>query len=120
MPQHPLHFQSGELPGIRAAEAAARRRLRGLEKAYPAARAWQVNLEPLPLGPQPASYAVHVSARICGGEVVRAQARDEDPLSAMWLAFNALESALDGELERARGRAAHWLRAVRRWWRALD
>ena len=96
-----------------SAEVAARRRIRALENAHPGAQAWDVRLCAEHLGELAAPvYEVQVAARV-GRSAVQAGARAGDVLSALQLAFNAIELELDMEREGARARAAQWLAAVR-------
>lgn len=96
-----------------SAQAAARRRIRALEMVHSGVEEWDVEVcasEGSALrGPE---YAARVAARI-GNEAVRGQARGKDALSALRLAFNAVEQELDAHREGARTRAAQWLSAVR-------
>lgn len=96
-----------------SAEAAARRRIRALQMVHPGVKEWDVEVcagdGGETKGPE---YAARVAARI-GNEAVRGNARGNDVLSALRLAFNAVEQELDAQREGARTRAAQWLSAVR-------
>jgi ribosome-associated translation inhibitor RaiA len=113
MPNHPVEFEFRGLPFTRAAEAAARRRLRGLESACPLAQAWRVKVEALPDAAQPIHFRADVRASVSGGDLLQTRAQGEDPLAALRLAFNALETALARERDSERHLAGRWLRAVR-------
>lgn len=113
MPNQPVEFEFRGLPMTRAAEAAARRRLRALESACPAAQAWRVRVEALPGADQPEHFCADVRASVFGGDLLETHARGEDPLAALRLAFNALETALTREQASGRRVAARWLRVVR-------
>jgi ribosome-associated translation inhibitor RaiA len=113
MPNQPVEFEFRGLPVTRAAEAAARRRLRALESACPAAQAWRVRVEALPDATEPDHFCADVRASVFGGDLLETHARGEDPLAALRLAFNALETALARERESERRLAARLLRAVR-------
>ncbi|MBK6005340.1 HPF/RaiA family ribosome-associated protein [Ramlibacter ginsenosidimutans] len=113
MPNQPVEFEFRGLPVTRAAEAAARRRLRALESACPAAQAWRVRVEALPGAAQPDHFCADVRASVSGGDQLETHARAEDPLAALRLAFNALETALARERESERHLAGRLLRAVR-------
>lgn len=113
MPKQPVEFEFRGLPVTRAAEAAARRRLRGLESACPEAQAWRVRVEALPDAAQPVHFCADVRASVSGGDLLETHAQGEDPLAALRLAFNALETALAGERDLERRFAGRLLRAVR-------
>lgn len=115
MPSRPLRFEFLGTPQLPAAEAAARRRLRGMEAQHPAATAWTVRIEAAETG-SAAAPRFHATAQavIGGGGSLRGSGRADDVLAALRLAFNALEAELDEEHEQARTRVALWLAAVRR------
>ena len=58
-------------------------------------------------------YAARVRVHVAGGTALEGEARADDELAALRLAFNGLEQELEEENERARTRAAQWLQAVR-------
>lgn len=96
-----------------SAEAAARRRIRALENVHPGAQEWDVRLYAAPRNELSAPlYEAQVAARL-GRAALQGEARGSDLLSALRLAFNAIEVELDMEREGARARAAQWLAAVR-------
>jgi hypothetical protein len=115
MPGHPFHLDFDALPSSPAVEAAARRRIRGIERACPRVLEWDVGIA---MPERPAApdvpYAATVQARIAGGGTLCKTSPGTDALAALRLAFNALEEALDAEQEQVRTRAAAWLAAVKR------
>lgn len=115
MPRHPAQFELLAVPVPPAVEAAARRRMRGLERSDPAIRQWDLRVDGLQGRSAPTGFfAARVEATIAGGERLRGEAGGADPLGALRLAFNALERELEAEHESARHRAAQWLMTVRR------
>ena len=111
--QDPVAVTISGMPPARAAEAAARRRIRALQMAHPAVLAWQVRVDRPPQPAAASAYSVHLEAQVAGGTDVQASAQDADLLAALRLAFNALEVALGADRHRARNRAAQWLHALR-------
>jgi hypothetical protein len=102
------------MPASRAAEAAARRRMRTLEMAYPAVLDWQLEMEvPRASAADGLDYAASVRVHVAGGTALQGEARAGDELAALRLAFNGLEQELEDDNEGARTRAAQWLQAVR-------
>lgn len=110
MPRRPLQFHLANLPNPLAVEAAARRRMRAMENAFPAVLDWDLRVGM----PEEACFTAIAQARVVGGATLRAQAQAADALGAVRLAFNGLDAELEAEREEARNRAADWLSAVRR------
>jgi hypothetical protein len=114
MPRRPFEFRFAGMPASRAAEAAARRRMRTLEMAYPSVLDWQLQVEvPRACAADGLDYAARVRVHVAGGTALEGEARADDELAALRLAFNGLEQELEEENEGARARAAQWLQAVR-------
>lgn len=115
MPNRPVRFEFLGTPRLPAAEAAGRRRLRGMEAQHPAAVDWAVRIEAAEVASE-AGPRFHATAQatLGGGSIVLGSGRADDALAALRLAFNGLEAELDAEHEQARTRVAQWLAAVRR------
>jgi hypothetical protein len=109
MPRQPVRFEFAPLPHAACAEAAARRRMHGIEAGFPAVLEWNARLE----APEDGRYAALLRVRVVGGRTITADALGHDALAALRLAFNALEVELEADQESARTRAAAWLVAVR-------
>ena len=114
MPRQAVQFQFTNIPQPASTELAARRRVRGMEGAYPAVLEWDVRVEALELADVEGRFLATTRARIVGGDMLTGEARASDPLGALRLAFNRLEAELESEHEDARSRAAEWLNAVKR------
>lgn len=112
MPHQPTDIRFAGVPALPVAEAAARRRLRSLERAHPGVLAWKVLLETSMQG-EDEPYKALAAACIPGGTLLRGEAHGCDALGALRLAFNTLEQELEDEREGARHRAAQWLLAVK-------
>lgn len=114
MPRQPVQFQFTDIPQPAPIEAAARRRLRGMEAAYPAVQEWDLRVEGLEVADGDGRFAATTCARIVGGDLLAGHARAADPVGALRLAFLRLEAELESEHEDARTRATEWLNAVKR------
>lgn len=114
MPRRPLQFHLANLPNPLAVEAAARRRMRAMENAFPAVLDWDLRVGMPEAAGEGACFTAIAQARVVGGATLRAQAQAADALGAVRLAFNGLDAELEAEREEARNRAADWLSAVRR------
>ncbi len=116
MPNHPVHFVfHPALPPVKT-EAASRRRIRHLERAYPSVHEWCVCLSPAAEIASPAAsgaFEAHVCASSGNGSTVAAEGWGAEPFGALLAAFNALEVQLEEESSRARHRAGEWLSRVR-------
>src|SRR4051812_34988504 len=107
MASDPFHLAFQAMPSSPAVEAAARRRIRGIERARPGVLEWDVCVwRPKRADTPRSTCAATVQARIAGGGTLRSESSGDDALAALRLAFNALEAALDAEQEQARSRAA--------------
>lgn len=114
MPRQPVQFHFTNIPQPAPIEVAARRRMRGMESAYPAVQEWELHVEALERAEPQGRFAATTRARIAGGDLLAGQARAGDALGALRLAFNLLEAELASEHEDARSRASKWLTAVKR------
>lgn len=109
----PIDFLFSGLAPQRAAEAAARRRIRALVGIHPGVQEWDVHVAARHPGERTApEYAARVAARI-DGEALECEARAADVLAALRLAFNSLEQELHAERDRVRARGFHWVAAVK-------
>lgn len=113
MPRQPVRIEIAAMPQAEAVEAAARRRMRGIEALYPSVLEWYARSEPPKQDGPDARFAALVSARVVGGRTLNGDAHGHDALAALRLAFNALELELEQDQASARARAAAWLAAVR-------
>ena len=110
----PIDFRFDGMPPSRAAEAAARRRVRTLRAAYPCALAWEVAVDaPGPGAAAAGEYVTRVQVRTADGDTLRARAASRDLLSALRLSFNSVEAELDTARDGVPGRAARWISSVR-------
>ena len=113
MPKYPVRIEFAAMPHSDIAEAAARRRMRGIEASSPSVQEWSVRLEPPRRDAHDNRYGAVVRARVVGGRTLVGSAHGHDTLAALRLAFNALEMQLEEDQASARVRAAAWLAAVR-------
>ena len=114
MPRHPVRFEFVGMPHLPAAEAAARRRMRGMEAQHPAVVEWTVCIEAAEVAREDSPrFHASAQARIVGGEILCGSSGANDVLAALRVAFNNLEAELDAEHQQARNRAAQWLSRVK-------
>lgn len=85
-----------------------------MEQVYPAVLEWNLNIQSVEFDDATGSFAATTRARIVGGDVLSGNAQASDPLGAVRLAFNQLETALESEHDDARSRAVEWLNAMKR------
>lgn len=114
MLRQPVQFQFTNIPQPAPIEIAARRRMRSMEGVYPAVQEWNLSVEALAPTDVPAAFAATTHARIVGGDVLTGHARANDPLGALRLAFNRLETELDSEHDDASSKAMEWLNALKK------
>ena len=113
MPSHPVRIEFTAVPHADVVEAAARRRMRGIEAAHPGVLEWSARIEGPRLAAGDKRFAAVVRARVSGDRGLSGDAHGHDALAALRLAFNGLELQLEADQARARVRAAAWLAAVR-------
>jgi hypothetical protein len=113
MPSPPVRIEFAAMPHSEVVEAAARRRMRGIEAAHPCVLEWSARVEAPQRAGQESRFAAVVRARVCGGRTLSGDAHGHDALAALRLAFNGLELELEADQASARTRAAAWLAAVR-------
>lgn len=114
MLRQPVQFHFTNIQQPAPIEVAARRRMRGMEGAYPAVLEWNLSVEALEPADTHGRFAATTRARIVGGDMLTGHAHASDPLGALRLAFNRLETELDSEHDDARSKAVEWLNAMKR------
>ncbi|MEJ8837888.1 hypothetical protein [Ramlibacter sp. AN1133] len=113
MPSHPVRIEFVAMPHSHVVEAAARRRMRGMEAIHPCVLEWFARIEAPQRAGNDGHFAALVRVRVVGNRTLSGDAHGHDALAALRLAFNALELQLEADQESARARAAAWLAAVR-------
>jgi hypothetical protein len=113
MPSQPVRIEFTAMPHSSVVEAAARRRMRGIESAHPCVLEWNARIAAPERAEHDNRFAAVVRARVCGGRTLSGEAHGHDALAALRLAFNGLELELEADQASARARAAKWLSAVR-------
>ena len=114
MPRQPVQFHFTNIAQPAPVEAAARRRMRGMESVYPAVQEWDLQVQALERAEPEARFAATTRVRIVGGDMLAGQGSASDALGALRLAFNRLEGELESEHEDARSRVSEWVNAVKR------
>lgn len=109
----PVRIEFAAMPHSPAVEAAARRRMRGIQAAHDGLLEWYARID----GPQrpgaDGRFAAVVRTRVDGSRHFAGDAHGHDALAALRLAFNALEARLEEDRAGARARAAAWLACLR-------
>lgn len=112
--QHPpCEIEFAQMPHSSDIDAVARRRMRGIEAAYPSVLDWYARIEAPQRDTRDSGFGVMLRVHLVGGRALHGDGHGHDALAALRLAFNALEIGLEEDQASARARATAWLAAVR-------